>query len=109
MAFDEELAQRVRELLAERTDVTERKMFGGLAFLVGGNMAVGIAGSDLMVRVGKEGYDAALAQPHTREMDFTGRPMTTMVYVDPAGTAGDQALGVWVDRAVAFVGTLPAK
>jgi TfoX/Sxy family transcriptional regulator of competence genes len=109
VAFDEELAQRVRELLAERTDVTERKMFGGLAFLVGGNMAVGIAGDDLMVRVGKQGYDAALAQPHAREMDFTGRPSTTMVFVDPAGTASDQALGTWVDRAVTFAGTLPAK
>jgi TfoX/Sxy family transcriptional regulator of competence genes len=109
VAFDEELAQRVRELLAERTDVTERKMFGGLAFLIGGNMAVGIAGSDLMVRVGKEGYDAALAQPHTRQMDFTGRPLTTMVYVDPAGIASDTALGAWVDRGVAFADTLPAK
>jgi TfoX/Sxy family transcriptional regulator of competence genes len=109
VAFDEELAQRVRERLAERTDVTERNMFGGLAFLIGGNMAVGINGSDLMVRVGKEGYDAALAQPHTREMDFTGRPLTTMVYVDPAGTASDQALGAWVDRAVTFADTLPVK
>jgi TfoX/Sxy family transcriptional regulator of competence genes len=109
VAFDGELAQRVRELLAERADVTERKMFGGLAFLVDGNMAVGITGNDLMVRVGKEGLDDALAQPHAREMDFTGRPSTTMGYVQPAGTANDPDLGAWVDRAVTFAQTLPAK
>jgi TfoX/Sxy family transcriptional regulator of competence genes len=109
VAYDEALAERVREVLAERVDVTERRMFGGLAFLVGGHMACGIADRDLMVRVGKEGYDDALSQPHAREMDFTGRPMTTMVYVDPQGTADDAALRAWVERAVAFADTLPAK
>ena len=109
MAYDEALAERVREILAERLDVTERRMFGGLAFLVGGNMACGITDGDLMVRVGRDGYADAIRQPHTREMDFTGRPMTTMVYVDPEGTADDDALRVWVERAVAFAGTLPPK
>lgn len=109
MAYDEGLAERVRELLAVRMDVTERAMFGGLAFMVGGHMACGITGDDLMVRVGKEGYNDALAHPHTREMDFTGRPMTGIVYVDPAGTADDDALRNWVERGVAFVTTLPAR
>jgi TfoX/Sxy family transcriptional regulator of competence genes len=109
VAYDETLAERVREMLAERVDVTERRMFGGIAFLVGGHMACGVANKDLMVRVGRDGYDDALSQPHTRAMDFTGRPMTTMVYVDPQGTAEDDALRAWVERAVAFVGTLPAK
>jgi TfoX/Sxy family transcriptional regulator of competence genes len=109
VAYDEALAERVREILAERIDVTERRMFGGLAFMVGGHMACGVTGSDLMLRVGKDGYDEAIRQPHTREMDFTGRPTTSMVYVDPRGTADDGALRVWVERAVAFTDTLPAK
>ena len=108
MAYDEGLAERVRELLAMRVDVSERAMFGGLAFMVGGHMACGITGDDLMVRVGKERYDDALRQPHAREMDFTGRPMTGYVYVDAAGTA-DDALRDWVERGVAFVATLPAR
>jgi len=108
VAYDEGLAERVRELLAMRVDVSERAMFGGLAFMVGGHMACGITGDDLMVRVGKERYDDALRQPHAREMDFTGRPMTGYVYVDAAGTA-DDALRDWVERGVAFVATLPAR
>lgn len=109
MAYDEALAERVREMLAERIGVTERRMFGGLAFLVGGHMTVGITGADLMVRVGKEGHGDALAQRHAREMDFTGRPSTTMVYVGPEGTADDRTLRAWVDRALAFTDTLPPK
>jgi TfoX/Sxy family transcriptional regulator of competence genes len=109
MAYDEGLAERVRELLAVRMDVTERAMFGGLAFMVGGHMACGITGDDLMVRVGKEGYNDALGHPHAREMDFTGRPMTGIVYVDPAGTADDDALRNWVERGIAFVTTLPTR
>lgn len=109
MAYDEGLAERVRELLAVRMDVTERAMFGGLAFMVSGHMACGITGDDLMVRVGKEGYNDALGHPHAREMDFTGRPMTGIVYVDPAGTADDAALRNWVERGIAFVTTLPTR
>jgi TfoX/Sxy family transcriptional regulator of competence genes len=109
VAYDEALAERVREILAERIDVTERRMFGGLAFMVGGHMACGITGGDLMVRVGKDGYDEAIRQPHTREMDFTGRPSASIVYVDPLGTSDDGALRVWVERATAFTDTLPAK
>ncbi|MBW3669776.1 MAG: TfoX/Sxy family protein, partial [Actinobacteria bacterium] len=73
MPFDEGLAQRVRELLEDGPDASERKMFGGLAFMLGGNMCCGIVGDELMVRVGPDGYEAALARPHAREMDFTGR------------------------------------
>ena len=109
MAYDDGLAERVRELLAVRVDVTERRMFGGLAFMVGGHMACGITGDDLMVRVGREGYDDALAHPHAREMDFTGRPMTGYVYIDAAGIAEDGGLREWVERGVAFVTTLPAR
>ena len=109
MAYDEGLAERVRELLAVRVDVTERRMFGGLAFMVGGHMACGITGDDLMVRVGREGYDDALAQPHAREMDFTGRSMRGMVYVAVEGIEGDKELMGWLAPAVDFAGGLPPK
>jgi hypothetical protein len=82
--YDEELAERVRQALGH-VDVTERKMFGGLCFMVCGNMACGIAGDDLMVRVGPDAHEAALTQPYVRPMDFTGRPMKGMVFVGPKG------------------------
>jgi TfoX N-terminal domain len=75
VAFDEGLAERVRSLVADEPDVSERKMFGGLCFMSRGNMSFGIVGSDLMVRVGVDAYREALAMPHVREMDFTGRSM----------------------------------
>jgi TfoX/Sxy family transcriptional regulator of competence genes len=110
MAYDERLAERIRALLlAERNDVGERKMFGGIAFMAGGHMCVGVIGADLMARLGEDGADAALDEPHTRPMDFTGRPMRNMIYVEPAGTATDEALRGWIDRALAFVETLPPK
>lgn len=109
MAFDGVLADRVREVLAEQDGVTERKMFGGLAFMIGGHMACGIVGEELMLRLGNEGADAALDRPHVRPMDFTGRPMHSMVFVEPAGVRDDAALRGWVGEAVAFVGTLPPK
>ena len=83
MAFDDQLAIRVRDALAEVPDVSERRKFGGLALLVGGQMACGIVGSDLLLRPGEAGADAALDRPHVRSMDFTGRPMRTMTYVAP--------------------------
>jgi TfoX/Sxy family transcriptional regulator of competence genes len=107
MAYDEDLAGRIREELASRDDVTERKMFGGIAFMVGGNMCCGVAGEDLMLRLGAEGADAALKDPHARPMDFTGRPMSGYVFVAPGGTATPSDLRRWVDRAVAFATTLP--
>ena len=109
MAYDESLADRVRDLLAATPHLTERKMFGGLAFLIAGNMVCGIVGADLMLRLGEAGAGAALDQPHVRPMDFTGRPMKTMVYVDPAGTNTHDALKGWVDRAIAYASSLPAK
>jgi TfoX/Sxy family transcriptional regulator of competence genes len=100
MAYDETLAERIRTALHGRDDVEERKMFGGIAFMVAGRMACGVIHDDMMVKVGAEGQDDALAQPHTRPMDFTGRPMRGMVYVGPAGTASVPDLERWVERAV---------
>ncbi len=87
---------------------SERKMFGGLAFMLDGHMCCGIVGSDLMLRLGSEGADAALNRAHVRPMDFTGRPMASMVYVAQEGTRG-VALRDWVEAAAAFVRTLPPK
>jgi TfoX/Sxy family transcriptional regulator of competence genes len=109
MAYDESDAYRVRAALAQHEGVTERKMFGGLAFMVGGHMCCGVMNKHLMVRVGPQQYDAALAQPHAREMDFTGRPMKGMVWVDPPGYATDEDLQAWVEQGLAFVTGLPPK
>ncbi len=109
MAYDEALASRIRSLLARRDDVREQKMFGGLAFLVGDRMAIGIIGDDLMVRVGPDAYDEALAQPHARPMDFTGRPMKGMVYVAPAGIGTEPDLARWVEAGVAYAGSLASS
>jgi TfoX/Sxy family transcriptional regulator of competence genes len=109
MAYDEELADRARAALGDRDDLSERKMFGGLALMVGGNMCVGVTGDDLMLRLGVDGADTALDEDHTRPMDFTGRPLKGFIYVSPAGTASDADLQRWVDRALAFVETLPPK
>jgi TfoX/Sxy family transcriptional regulator of competence genes len=109
MAFDETLADRIRAALAPRAGVTERRMFGGIAFMVEGNMAVGVIDDDLMVRLGTEDAEKALAEPSTRPMDFTGRPMKGMVYVDPTGTAGDDDLAGWVDAGAEFAASLPPK
>jgi len=100
MAYDEVLAERIRTALRGRDDVVEKRMFGGITFMVAGRMACGVVHDDLMVRVGPEGHDEAIAQPHARPMDFTGKPMQGMVYVAPAGVATDDALRSWVDRAV---------
>ncbi len=109
MAFDEGLAQRVRDAMGNARDVSERKMFGGLCIMIGGNMVVGVNEDNLMVRVGPDAYQEALAQPYAREMDFTGKPLKGYVYVDAAGIAEDAELEAWVTRAVRFVKTLPKK
>jgi TfoX/Sxy family transcriptional regulator of competence genes len=109
MAFDERLAERLRSVLTEVPEVREQRMFGGLAFLVGGHMACGIVGDELMLRLGEAGADAALGQPHVRAMDFTGRPMRTMVFVKPAGIRSRPALQRWVQQAVAHAERLPRK
>jgi TfoX/Sxy family transcriptional regulator of competence genes len=101
MAYDEQLAARVREALASKTEFEERAMFGGLAFMVNTHMACGSMREDLMVRVGKENHDAAIARG-AREMDFTGRPMRGMVLVPGAALVDDEVLEAWVDQAVGF-------
>jgi TfoX/Sxy family transcriptional regulator of competence genes len=107
--YDEAIAARIRAVLAERTDVVEKKMFGGLCFMVGGAMCCGLTKTDFMVRVGPDRYDEALAQPHARPMDFTGRPLAGMVYVAPEGIRSAAALAKWVGRGVSFVSSLPPK
>ena len=110
MGYDDELANRIRAQLAPYDAVTEKAMFGGLAFLVAGHMAVGLTGGDeLMVRLGPEDGEAALAEPHTRPFDMTGRPMRGWLLVAGPGIATDAALGGWVARGVAFARTLPPK
>lgn len=109
MAYDTGLAQRVREALEDRAGLSERAMFGGLAFLVDGKMCVGVQNSTLMARVGPERHEDALAVPHVREMDFTGRPMRGYVYVDPLGLQEDNELKAWVQWCANFASSLPAK
>ena len=109
MAFDHDLAERVRELLHRRTGISERKMFGGLAFMSQGHMFVGISADTLMVRVGAANHAEALRQPGARKMDFTGKPMTGYVYVAPEAIEDESALRRWIEQALAFVRTLPAK
>lgn len=109
MAYDEGLAERIREHLGADPDVTEKRMFGGLAFLHRGNMAVGVSGEDLMVRVGPDNTDAALARPGARVFDMTGRPMRGWILVDGSALAEDTALGAWIDEGYAFAAGLPPK
>jgi hypothetical protein len=109
MAYDECLAQRLREHFADRRDLAEKKMFGGLAFMFRGHMLIGISGEVLMARVGPEQYDSALKRPHARAMDFTGRPMKGFVYVDPPGFSTDAKLEKWIGLCLAFNAGLPAK
>lgn len=108
MAYDEDLADRVRAVLPAGAAVTERQMFGGLAFMLGGHMFCGIVKDALMARLGPEAAGRALGQPHVRPMDFTGRPIKGMVFIDPAGLQGD-ALRQWVDTAAGYARGLPSK
>ncbi|NOT08631.1 MAG: TfoX/Sxy family protein [Gemmatimonadales bacterium] len=111
MAYDEAAAARVRKVLAgEQTKgVSEKPMFGGLSFLLNGNMCCGILKDDLVLRVGPDLHDTALARPHARPMDFTRRPMRGFVYVAPPGFATAALLRSWVKLTLGFVGTLPSK
>lgn len=109
MAYNEDLAYRIRSVLGLQDSVTERKMFGGLVFMVNGHMCCGVTGDELMVRVGPEMYADALAMPHARVMDFTGKVSRNTVYVDEAGVANDGELAAWIGRGLAYVATLPPK
>lgn len=109
MAYDEGLAERIRGVLEDVPGVSEKRMFGGIAFLVRGNMGVGIVQEKLMVRVGPDSYGRMLRERHVRRMDFTGRPMKGFVYVVPAGYESDEGLARWVEAGVAHATSLPAK
>jgi TfoX/Sxy family transcriptional regulator of competence genes len=109
MAYDETLAARVRDALRAEPGLSEKKMFGGLCFLLHGHMACGIVKDELMLRVGPARYEETLALQHARPMDFTGKAMKGMVYVSRGGLGDEPALRGWVERARAFVRTLPPK
>jgi TfoX/Sxy family transcriptional regulator of competence genes len=109
MAYDEAFAARVRDQLAARERVTERKMFGGIGFMVDGNMACGVSSTDeLIVRLDPDEYERALAEPPAREFDMTGRKMRGWVLVDPEGL-DDEELAGWVDAGADFAASLPPK
>lgn len=109
MAFDEKLADRIRRLLKDKKGLSEKKMFGGLAFLLGGKMCCGVLNDDLVARIGTDGYEKALKEPHVRPMDFTGRAMRGYVYVGRSGTKTGSALKKWLGRSVGFTSTLTSK
>lgn len=109
MAFDAGLADRIRGMLPQDRAIAERRMFGGLAFLYHGHMFCGVTGADLMLRLGDAGATEALKQPHTRPMDFTGKPLKSMIYVAAKGIDREAALQAWIERALRFARTLPPK
>jgi TfoX/Sxy family transcriptional regulator of competence genes len=109
VAYDEQLADRVLTALAGRDGITERKMFGGVGFMLNGNMCCGVHGPDLIVRLGQEDGDRALDEPHARPFDLSGRPMTGWVFVAADATRSNEGLEAWVDRAVNYVSALPPK
>jgi TfoX/Sxy family transcriptional regulator of competence genes len=108
MAFNEALAERIRQGLARKNGIEERKMFGGIGFLLHGNMLVGVWKDSLIVRLGPDEGEEALREPHVRQFDITGRTMKGWVLVEPEGVEDDQ-LTDWIERAMKFVRTLPAK
>ncbi len=109
MAYNEELADRVRDALGARENLTERKMFGGIGFMLSGNMATGVIRDDLIIRLDPEEGERALDEPGVRMFDLTGRPMTGWLLVGPEATASDEGLRAWVDRGAAFAESLPPK
>ncbi len=109
MAYDEGLAQRIREQLQERTDVEEKKMFGGLCFMVSNHMCCGIMNDTLLARVGPERYDDSLTKSHVSQMDFTGKPMEGFVVVEAQGLSSEGELADWINTCLNFVKSLPPK
>jgi len=109
MAYDEKLAGRVRKLLAKRKAIAEKKVFGGVAFLLNGNMCCGVHGQELIVRLNPQETDQSLARPHTRVFDMTGRPIKGWILVEPAGLAREDALAKWVRVGVDYAASLPPK
>jgi TfoX/Sxy family transcriptional regulator of competence genes len=109
MAYDEGLAARIRERFDGAQDVVEKQMFGGVAFMVNTHMCVGVVGSEMMIRLGKDTHDEVLAEPHMREMDFTGRVMRGWAFVTEDGVADDAVLQRWVDRCAEHAREQPRK
>ncbi len=109
MPYDEALARRIRDKLARTPGLNEKKMFGGVGFMLYGNLACGVNGNDLIVRVGPEKHAASLAQPYTRPFDMTGRPMAGWVVVEPPGFAVEADLDRWIAMGIDFAATLPPK
>jgi TfoX/Sxy family transcriptional regulator of competence genes len=109
MAYDEVLAGRMRSNLERYPEIVEKKMFGGIGFLLHGNMACGVNKGDLIIRVGPDSYAQALEQPHTRPFDMTGKPMTGWIVVEPQGYREDEDLASWIDHGINYAQTLPPK
>lgn len=109
MAYDEGTAERLREIYDGQHDVVEKKMFGGIAFMINGHMSCGVVKDQLMVRIGPDRYEDALKKPYAREMDFTGKPLRGFVYVAPDGFESDESLASWVRLSLDFVLSLPPK
>jgi TfoX N-terminal domain len=109
MAFDQKLAQRIRKQLGKRRGVIEKQMFGGLAFLLNGNLCCGVHGRELIVRIAPAETDRTLSQPHTHIFDLPGRPMKGWILVRPAGLTTDAALAKWIQTGVKYVTSLPPK
>jgi TfoX/Sxy family transcriptional regulator of competence genes len=109
MAFDQNLAERIRECLSRRKNVEERKMFGCVCFLINGNALAGVWKDRLIARLGPDEGEAAQREPHVRAFDITGRPMRKWVAVEPEGVEDDEQLHEWIQRALEFVTALPAK
>lgn len=109
MAYDETLAEKVRTLLKSKKGFTEKKMFGGICFLLDGNMCGGVLKNELIVRVDPQQYENLKTRPNTREFDFTGRPMKGWIVVTAPGHQAPSDLKAWVDRGVQYAGSLPAK
>jgi TfoX/Sxy family transcriptional regulator of competence genes len=109
MAYSKSIVERIRHLVSRQRGITEKKMFGGVCFLLNGNLLVGVWKDSLIVRVGKDAYDAALQEDHVKEFDITGRPMKGWVMVEPDGIDSDHQLTHWIDQATVFVRTLPGK
>lgn len=109
MSFDQRLAQRIREILVGTPDLVEKKMFGGIGFLIQGNMACGVNRDNLIVRVGPEKHQEAMSQPHVQPFDLTGKSMSGWVIVNPEGLASEAELDHWIIQGVDYARTLPAK
>lgn len=109
MAYNTDVADRIRARIGPRPELTEREMFGGIGFMINGNMAVGVSGEELMVRVGKEAHERAVSRPGARTFDMGARPMKGWISVSGAGYDTEQDFGYWVDQGVAFAESLPAK